>query len=124
MTTFYVASKVSHAEMWRRVALETEIRIVSTWINEAGEGQTADYSELAQRCISEISSASAFILYCELGEVLKGAMIEAGVALAMGVPVYCVGTCDSLSRVFSAHPFWHTSASINAAIVDATVGDD
>ena len=123
MKSFYVASKVKHAEMWKRVARETGIRIVSTWIHEAGEGQTVDYTELSQRCISEISGASAFILYCEPGEVHKGALIESGVALTMGVHVYCVGTCDSLNRVFSAHPLWHESKSVNAAIVDAIVGD-
>ena len=114
----YVASKVKHAEMWRKLRKSGE-SIVSTWIDEAGEGQTTDYGELAVRCLSEIGTATALILYCEPGETLKGALMEAGVALASGVPVYCVGTCESISRVFIHHPLWHISESLEDAIAEA-----
>ncbi len=115
----YGASKVLHADLWKRLR-ESGVPIISTWIDEAGEGQSGDYSELSTRCLAEVASAKSVILYCEPGEVLKGAMVEVGAALALGVPVYCVGTCDSLSRVFVKHPLWHTCPSIDCAIIACT----
>jgi nucleoside 2-deoxyribosyltransferase len=112
---FYVASKVKHAPMWLEIRSQGR-QITSTWIDEAGEGQSADYSELSRRCIMEIEAADVVILYCEAGEILKGAMIEAGAALAFGKPVHCVGTCDSLSRVFNRHPLWRRCRNIDEAI--------
>ena len=109
----YVASKVMRAPMWR--LLRRHMNIVSSWIDEAGEGQTADYSELAARCLSEIKSAAAFVLYCEPPDLLKGALLEAGAALAFGVPVYCVGDCPSISRVFRRHPLWTTCLCLHEA---------
>ena len=55
----------------------------------------------------------------EPGELLKGALIEVGVALAHGIPVYCVGDCESISRVFRAHPLWHSVRSLYDAMEGA-----
>ena len=111
----YTASKTTHAHMWK--SLRTEgVDVVSTWIDEAGEGQTASYAELSQRCIEEVRKAEILILYCEPGEVLRGALIEAGVALTLGKPVFCTGFCNSLSRVFTQHPLWHSCPSVPEAI--------
>lgn len=109
---FYVASKTTHAEFWKHQRREFGCQIISTWIDEAGEGQTANYSELAQRCISEVQKADVLVLYCEPGELLKGALIEVGAALALGKEVRCVGNCDSLSRVFVKHPKWRNFVSM------------
>lgn len=112
----YVASKVKHADMWREFRDTWGAPIISTWIDEAEEGQTADYRELAERCVREVQSATAVILYCQPGEVLEGALLEVGAALAFGIPVYCVGTCDSLSRVFTQHPDWHACETVSGAV--------
>ena len=109
----YVASKTKYAEMWR--LLRAHMQINSTWIDEAGEGQTASYSELATRCLNEVEKSCAVVLYCKPGDVLKGALIEVGAALALGIPVYCVGACDSLSRVFVRHPLWRKCSSLHDA---------
>ena len=103
--TIYTASKTTHAEKWRRLRARGH-DIISTWIDEAGEGQSADYAELAQRCIDEAAAADITILYCQPGEILKGALLEAGAALAAGKEVRCVGDCESISRVFRKHPRW------------------
>ncbi len=115
----YIASKTKHAPTWR--LLREGLRgsnnwINSSWIDEAGEGQSADYKDLARRCLSEIASANFVILYCESDELLKGALIEAGVALAYGKEVRCVGDCGSLSRVFRKHPLWSEFATIEEAL--------
>ena len=111
----YVASKVKHAPMWvavRQYLLPKGHEIVSTWIDEAGEGQTTSYTELARRCIDEISACDVLILFCEPGDLLKGALIEVGAALALGKKVAVVGDCESLSRVFKAHDLWSEHDSI------------
>jgi nucleoside 2-deoxyribosyltransferase len=90
--------------------------VTASWIDKAGEGRTADYSELATRCIADIESADILLLYCEPGELLKGALIEAGIALALGKQVRCVGECASLSRVFNRHPLWRQFATVNEAL--------
>jgi len=114
----YVASKTVHAPMWRQLRT-TGPNIISTWIDEAGEGETADYSELSERCLDEIRKSSAVILYCEHDDLLKGALIEVGMALALGKSVYCAGDSKSLSRVFREHPLWIPVESVEAACVAA-----
>ena len=111
----YIASKTIHAPKWRRLRDEG-YNIISTWIDEASEGQTCDYTELSVRCIKEIRQSDFLILYCEKNEVLKGANVEAGAALAFGIEVRCVGQCETLSRVFQQHPLWKVYSDIYAAL--------
>jgi hypothetical protein len=88
--TIYVASKTKHAHLWRRARAEG-LPINSTWIDEAGAGESACLNDLWRRCIAEASSADVLIVYCEPGDVLKGAWVEVGAALASGVKVLAVG---------------------------------
>ena len=86
----YVASKTKHAGMWK--ALRSEgFPVNSTWIDEAGPGESADLADLWRRCISEASNARAILVYRAPGDVLKGAWVELGAALACGVPAFAVG---------------------------------
>ena len=101
MTGIYMASKTVHAPRWRRLRDETGLPIISTWIDEAGKGETACFTDLWRRCVDEASSADAVIVYREPGEVLKGAFVEVGAALAVGTEVYAVG-CDEFSFVHHA----------------------
>lgn len=112
--TFYVASKTKHAPMWRRFR-DLGLRINSTWIDEAGNGQTHDFTGLALRCIQEASSADGVILYAEPEDKLKGALLECGAALAGGRPVVMVGRSDPLSRVFDHHPLWFSAPTVDEA---------
>lgn len=111
----YFASKVVHAPLW--IAEEANgVTVTSSWIHEAGEGQTADYAELSTRCSREISGSERLILYGEPGEILKGALIEAGMALQAGVPVFQVGEPGNLSRVFRRHPLWVVCTAVGDAL--------
>lgn len=86
----YVASRASlpeRSEMWRwfRTA---GVNIISTWIDEAGEGETGDFSELWTRIDREIALADRLVFYAEQDDFpLKGALIEVGIALGRGKPV-------------------------------------
>jgi hypothetical protein len=112
---FYVASKVKHTQLWRGLR-ERGCNITASWIDEAEEGQTASYSELAERCLRDIKVSRFVVLYCKHGELLKGALIEAGMALALNKEVRCVGNCHSISRVFKSHPLWKKHRSILSAV--------
>lgn len=87
----YIASRASIPErsaMWRRFRDEAGIDITSSWIDEAGEGETADFGELWARIEQEIAAADRLVLYAEQDDFpLKGALIEAGIALGMRKPV-------------------------------------
>lgn len=86
----YIASKTHHAPKWLELRANG-LPIVSTWIDEAGPGQSADLSDLWRRCTLEASTASALVVYRETDDILKGAFIEVGIALASNVPVFAVG---------------------------------
>lgn len=106
----YIASRTRHAPKWRELR-ETGWPICSTWIDEAGEGETSDFADLWTRCVAEASSCDALILFREADEPLNGALVEAGAALAHGRPVLGVGTFKS----FSHHPLF-TSCGIDYAL--------
>ena len=86
----YIASKTKHAARWQALKA-SGVPIISTWIDEASEGETSDFADLWNRCIRESATCGAMIVYCEPGDVLKGAWLEMGVALNAGVPVFGVG---------------------------------
>lgn len=86
----YVASRVKRAPVWLKWRA-TGQPIISTWIDEAGEGETADLSELWTRVQREVSGAAALIFYAGADDFpLKGALVEVGIALGAGIPVFLV----------------------------------
>ena len=111
----YIASKTRHADRWVTMRA-AGAPIISTWIDEAGEGQSADLHDLWDRCISESKSCGVLIVYREPEDVLKGAWVEIGAALAAGVPVYAVGLDGfTLSKYRDIHHF----ETIDEAFTDA-----
>jgi hypothetical protein len=90
----YAASRASvraRPEMWKRLRDRCGWRITSTWIDEAGEGETQSFSELWERIGLEIARAEGLILYAEASDLpLKGALVECGMALGMGKRVAVV----------------------------------
>jgi hypothetical protein len=101
MAKFYVASHASLPErpaMWRDLR-DRGVKITSSWIDEAGEGETVCMTDLWQRIIYEVGESDALILYVEAGDFpLKGALIEVGAALGMGKRVMVVAPGVALER--------------------------
>jgi hypothetical protein len=127
----YIASRASipeRAARWRHYRDVDGWHIISSWIDEDGEGQTDDFSELWVRIETEIKSAERLILYVESDDFpLKGALIEAGIALAAGVPIYVVApgvTIEPRSRrpigSWVDHPLVKIVPDMETALLGAT----
>jgi hypothetical protein len=114
--SIYIASKTKHAAKW--LALRDKgVNIISTWIDEAGEGQTTDMPDLCSRCIHEAEVCNAMIVYAEDGDILKGALVELGVALAVtGKPIFFVGPVLRDGSVFTHHPSVSSIQTVEEAI--------
>lgn len=110
----YFASRTRHAARWRALR-DSGYPVASTWIDEAGPGQTTDYADLMRRCIEEVKSAAAMIVYAEADDIAgwKGVWFEMGAACAAGVPVYFVGVPDFPSALH--HPGVTFCESLNHA---------
>jgi hypothetical protein len=89
----YGASRVVWAPVWLGL-VKRGVPIISSWIYEAGQGETADLSELWSRVRQEISQCRALILYVDGMDdfPLKGALVEVGMAIAFNKPVFVVLT--------------------------------
>lgn len=108
--SIYVASRASLPErsaMWRAHRSDG-YPIISSWIDEAGEGETENYAELWSRIEREIASSRALLLYAETEDFpLKGALIEAGIALGMGKRVIvCLPGVDLQGRTMRPAGSW------------------
>lgn len=122
----YVASRASipeRAGMWRLLRSEGA-RIISSWIDEDGEGETASFAELWVRIEAEVKSCDKLVLFVEPEDFpLKGALVEVGMALALGKPVVVVAPnvpLDARSRrplgSWSSHPLVSFSTDIFEAV--------
>lgn len=116
MTGIYIASKTAHAAKWKHMRSDG-LPIISTWIDEAGVGESQCLIDLWRRCINESCMCDALIVYREPGEILKGALIEVGAALACGVHVFAVG-CGEFT--FVNHPLVTQCADLSEAIAKAS----
>lgn len=89
----YVASRASVPErvaMWHRLRVAGH-PIISSWIDADLDGRTMDYSALWQRITDEVRCATAFVFYAEPGDFpMKGAFVEVGIAIGIGIPVIAV----------------------------------
>jgi hypothetical protein len=118
----YIASKTKHAEMWKnlkaKLAAGQSFEINSTWIDEAGPGQSPDLADLAGRCIDEACAANLVIVYYEEGDsFMKGALVEMGAALALGRWVCLVGDPPIKGSYFSHHPKVFSASNVQLALL-------
>lgn len=126
----YVASRASIPErsaMWREHR-GLGWNIISTWIDEAGEGETDSFEDLWLRIRNEIYACEYFILYAERDDFpLKGALVEVGMALAFQKPVIIVLNFEPEGRTYRpigswiTHPYVHRVDTIQHAL-DMAIG--
>lgn len=130
MNRIYVASRTHHAELWKAWRAEGH-NIISSWIDEAGAGETKDLSELWNRIVNEVRSCNALVIYAgsENDFPLKGAYVEVGVALALNIPVSLVlGSVltSDMARGLGSwinHPLVSQYNSVGEALKDASEKD-
>ena len=105
----YVASRMDHRGMWKHLRREWRaegIAIVSSWIdvNDNHESQSPlAFSGAWIGNVREITEAKALLCFGEGKDVLRGALVEAGVAIGQHKPVIIV---DSEVPADGRHPRW------------------
>ncbi len=95
MIRVYTASKLTSAPMWRDLSKKwPHVIFHARWLkhNEIG---TPDLKEYAGRFWLEdeqdVKCSDAVLVYAKEGEHLRGALVEAGMAIAYTIPVIVVG---------------------------------
>ncbi len=87
----YIASRASipaRSAVWRDLRDNEGVKLTSSWIDEAGEGETPSFENLWDRIMCEIFASDRLVLYAEQDDFpLKGALVEVGIALGMRKPV-------------------------------------
>jgi hypothetical protein len=128
----YIASRASLPERsaeWRRLRDVDGWKITSTWIDEAGAGETVDLGSLWERIESEVSRSERLVLYVEPEDFpLKGALVEVGMAIAHRIPIRVVAPDVILDFVscrpigsWVRHPLVKFAGSMEEALEGATV---
>lgn len=99
----YIASKAEYRPAWREWRAKG-LTFTSRWIDIDDKyiGRTLppeyDFTELWTHCVEDVVNADVLVLYCASEDVLKGAILELGVALAMNKPCFVVGDRDAVLR--------------------------
>jgi hypothetical protein len=76
--------------MWLNLRAQG-VPISSTWIDQANEGETEDFSMLWDQIIEDIRSSSALLFYAAHDDFpLKGAFVEVGIAMDWELPIFVV----------------------------------
>lgn len=112
MSGIYVASRVVRAPMWKALR-DTGIPITASWIDEAGEGETASFTELWIRLHGEINSSRGLIFYGSTEDApWKGALVEVGIAIGLGKMVAAVVVGDLEGRTYRPIGSWLEHPSV------------
>lgn len=125
----YIASRTYRAAAWRRLRDIEGWKITSSWIDEAGTGESSNLGSLWSRIMAEIERSERLILYGETEDFpLKGALIEVGMAIASRVPIRVVTPRVELDPVsyrplgsWVCHPLVTRCNTINEALEGASM---
>lgn len=121
----YVASHVRHAGLIkdrRRAWRGQGITVTSHWIDAPGLGNEHNLTPLylAGQWIEnyhDVAASKALLVYAEKNDVMRGALIEAGIAMGMHRPVVIVGPLDHPSwGSWQYHPLVHYCLNLEAAL--------
>jgi hypothetical protein len=103
----YIASKLAHAEKWRQLFAGNEVECSASWIHEIknrDDNSAGDCIFGWRQNRLDVLGSDYVIVYSEPGETLRGALIEAGVAIGVGIQVFVVGPLDGT---------WHHSPFVS-----------
>lgn len=114
----YTASKLSEANRWRELAKEwQEIEFVARWPFKH-VGTVPDHAIFAkifwQHDLEDVSSSDVVLIYAEPEHKLRGALVEAGMAIALGRKVIVVGDHPDFGT-WQHHPLVHIVEDLEQA---------
>jgi len=117
MLKSYTASKLEKAPMWKRLQDEWPFEFTARWF-QYHVGKVPDTPSFAkffwQEGEQDVRRSDVVICYCEGGDVLRGALVEVGIAIAWGKPVIVVGDNPS-TGTWSYHPLVFRVATLEEA---------
>lgn len=99
----YIASKSRHRPRWRGLRDTGGYNIISKWI-DVDDSLIGDpdrtikfnfnYPKLWADCVTDVKNCDVLVLYAEAGEHLKGALVEVGIAIALGKEIMVTGVLE------------------------------
>jgi nucleoside 2-deoxyribosyltransferase len=112
----YLASKMQHAERWRQEYVRKDVHIVSRWpfLEPSIDCEVSNCRKFWQDDVADIQSADAVVVYAEEGEKLRGALVEAGIAIGLGKLVIVVGEHPDYGT-WSHHPLVKRATTLDHA---------
>lgn len=119
MIRVYFASKLEEAERWRTLCARfPHFQAHARWLKHC-KLETPDTAEHAAdfwlQDEQDVRDADAVVVFGMGDQKLRGALVEAGIAIACGVPVIVVGDHPDYST-WQHHPGVHRMATLDAAI--------
>ena len=105
----YLATKAPRGKATAQRLREAGFVVGSSWVNWDGEPTAQLWSTI----VSDMRGVDCLVLDVQEGDVLRGCLVEVGLALAGMRPVYVVGDCESLradgasDSSFMMHPLVH-----------------
>lgn len=96
MFRVYTASKLKHAPMWKHIHdTHPDIYFHARWLKHTLTLKTPDTPENAEEFWfqdeEDVKHSDAVFVYAESEDHLRGALVEAGMGIAYGVPVFVIG---------------------------------
>lgn len=114
----YTASKLKHAPLWRRLSEEwTELDFVARWPTGHVDNipDTEYYAKVFwQQDYEDVLASDVVLVFAEGDDKLRGALIEAGLAIAFGNAVIVVGEHSDYGT-WQFHPSVHRVPSLAEA---------
>jgi len=118
MIKVYTASKLDQAQRWKDLAKEwIEVEFTARWVSHHA-GTTPDHECFAkvfwQHDVEDVLAADVVLVFAEPHEHLRGALVEAGMAIAFGLQVIVVGTHQDYGT-WQYHPAVHRVPDLDYA---------
>lgn len=104
--SIYTASRTKHAEWWKALrSAHPEVIFTSRWIDLENFNSTQPAACRESWVIDEedVRRSDYVLCFSEEREVLRGALVEAGMGIALGKKIVLVGECDSFGT-WQFHP--------------------
>jgi hypothetical protein len=118
----YFASKLAYRDLWKKYDgfSPRVIESVTRWVDYVLDSETQGFDYNVLRCRQgwianeeDIRAANVVIVFAGFdgADVLRGALVEAGMAIALGKPVVVVGESDSYGT-WQHHPSVHKASTL------------